>query len=263
MLKVLTVAVATVAASATVADAQTIAALVDGTSIVMVDGKKKVIKGSVVVDGGARLVGIDVRPADGRLYGLTADGVVVTVDPGTGKWQKKSQLSEKLPASGPFTVDFNPVADRLRVMAADGTNYRVNVDDGKTIVDGRLAFAEADMHKGKKPNVVAGGYTDSYAGTKSTVLYDIDATIGALLKQAPPNDGILNAVGKLGSMVGADVAFDILSDGKGGNTAWLLAGNTLHTVDLASGKATATGAIAGLKGKVVDISLLPTMSGSM
>ena len=45
------------------------------------------------------------------------------------------------------------------------------------------------------------------------MLYDIDGTIGALIKQAPPNDGVLNAVGKLG--VKADkAAFDRLSDGK-------------------------------------------------
>src|SRR2546430_13424484 len=32
------------------------------------------------------------------------------------------------------TVDFNPVADRLRVMGSDGTSLRVNVDDGKATV---------------------------------------------------------------------------------------------------------------------------------
>jgi len=42
---------------------------------------------------------------------------------------------------------------------------------------------------------VAGAYTNSMKGAKETVLYDIDGTIGGLLKQAPPNDGILGAVG--------------------------------------------------------------------
>ena len=57
------------------------------------------------------------------------------------------------------------------------------------------------MHKGEKPNVVAGAYSNSFKGTKETALYDIDATIGALVKQAPPNDGVLNAIGKLGVKV--------------------------------------------------------------
>ena len=85
-------------------------------------------------------------------------------------------------------------------MGSDGTNLRVNVDDGKTTVDGKLKFAETDMHKGETPMIVAGAYTNSVKGTKETALYDIDGKIGALIKQAPPNDGVLGAVGKLGVM---------------------------------------------------------------
>ena len=136
------------------------------------------------------------------------------------------------------TVDFNPAADRLRLMSNDGTSLRVNVDDGKVTKDGTTSSPTTDMHKGEKPNVVAGAYTNSVKGTKETALYNIDGTIGALVKQAPPNDGMLNAIGKLG--IKADsVAFDIWSDGKGKNDAWLMAGDTLYSVDLASGKATA------------------------
>ena len=98
-------------------------------------------------------------------------------------------------------MDFNPVADRLRLMSNDGTNLRVNVDDGKVTTDGSHKFADSDMHKGEKPNIVAGAYINSVKGAKETALYDIDATIGALIKQAPPNDGMLNAVGKLGVKV--------------------------------------------------------------
>ena len=36
------------------------------------------------------------------------------------------------------------------------------------------------MHKGEKPNVVAGAYTNSVKGAKETALYNIDGTIGAL-----------------------------------------------------------------------------------
>ena len=94
-----------------------------------------------------------------------------------------------------MTVDFNPAADRLRIIAADGTNLRVNVDDGKVTKDGNLKFADTDMHKGETPRIVAGAYTNSIKGAKETTLYDIDATIGGLIKQAPPNDGVLNSIG--------------------------------------------------------------------
>ena len=170
----------------------------------------------------------------------------------------KSKLETTLPAGVWATVDFNPAADRLRLMGNDGTNLRVNVDDGKVTKDGNHKFADSDMHKGEKPNVVAGAYTNSFKGTKETALYNIDATIGALVKQAPPNDGVLNAVGKLG--IKADnAAFDIWSDGAGKNEAWLMAGDTLYSVDLANGKATLAAKIAGAKGPVRDIAILPAM----
>ena len=76
------------------------------------------------------LLGIDVRPADGQLYGIVDNGAVVTIDPCNGKAQFKSQLAQTLPAGVRASVDFNPSADRLRIIGSDGTNLRANVDDG-------------------------------------------------------------------------------------------------------------------------------------
>jgi hypothetical protein len=243
----------------TSATAGTVAALQDGTTIAWIDTQTRKVTGSVKLDGEASLVGIDVRPADGKLYGLAADGAIVTVDPKTGKWSKVSQLSEPLPAGKDlsFVVDFNPVADRLRVMASDGTNLRVNVTDGKAIVDGRLKYAEGDKGKGLTPKVTAGAYTDSVAGTKTTALYDIDAANGWLLKQAPPNDGVLVTVGPTGIKATGPMAFDIVADGKGGNSAWLLTDGKLHEVDLQTGKSKALGDVQGLTGKTWDMAILP------
>ena len=254
---ILLAAVAAVIGTST-AQAEQVAALIGNDTIAIVDtAAKKVTKSWKITGISGALVGIDVRPADGMLYGLVADGTVVTIDQ-WGKATKKSKLETMLPAGIWATVDFNPVADRLRVIGTDGTNLRANVDDGKVIKDGTLKFAETDMHKGEKPKVVAGAYTNSFKGTKTTVLYDIDATIGALLKQAPPNDGVLNAVGKLGMKVDR-VAFDIASDGKDRNAAWLMAGDALYSVDLATGKAKLAAKISGIKGTVRDIAVLPAM----
>lgn len=87
-------------------------------------------------------------------------------------------------------------------------NLRANVDDGKVTKDGDHKYADADMHKGEKPNIIAGAYTNSIKGAKETALFNIDGTISGLIKQAPPNDGVLGALGKLG--IKADkAAFDI------------------------------------------------------
>ena len=239
---------------AAAANAAQVAALVGGDTIATVDTAQKKATGSVKVTGlTGLLVGIDVRPSDGLLYGLVDDGTVVTIA-ADGKATMKSKLDTMLAKGVTATVDFNPVADRLRVMGSDGMSLRANVDDGKVTKDGDHKYAEADMHKGEKPNVIAGAYTNSVKGTKETALFNIDGTIGALVKQAPPNDGILGAVGKLGITPSA-VAFDIWSDGTK-NEAWLMADGTLYSVDLASGKATEAAKIAGVTGKVTDIAII-------
>jgi hypothetical protein len=245
--------------TASAAPAAEVAALWGDNTISIVDtSQKKVVKTWNVSGIPGKVLGIDVRPADGMLYAVGADGGVYWIDTKTGKATMKSKLETTLKPGAWAIVDFNPMVDRLRLMANDGTNLRVNVDDGKVIKDGDLKFAMTDMHKGEKPNVVAAAYSNSFKGTKETALYDIDATIGALLKQAPPNDGVLNAIGKLGVKF-ETAAFDIWSDGQGKNEAWLMAGDTLYSVDLSSGKATAAAKIAGAKGPVRDIAILPAM----
>lgn len=236
-------------------NAAQVAALVGNDTIATVDTAQKKATGSVKVTGiSGALVGIDVRPADGMLYGLVDDGTVVTIAK-DGKATMKSKLETMIAKGVLVTVDFNPVADRLRVMGADGMSLRANVDDGKVTKDGDHKYAETDASKGAKPNVIAGAYTNSVKGTKETALFNIDATAGTLVKQAPPNDGILGTIGKLG--VKADSAsFDIWSDGNGKNEAWLMVRDTFYSVDLATGKATEAAKISGVTGPVKDIAIL-------
>jgi hypothetical protein len=246
---------AVIAATAAAANAETVAGLWGDKTLAHIDTKAMKVTKTVDLDTG--LVGFDVRPADGMLYGVTMDGAIVTIDVMTGKTSKKSQISEKVPAGMSISVDFNPVADRMRLIAADGTSLRINVEDGKATVDGKLKYADGDAMKASMPKAAAAAYTNSFAGSKETALYDIDIASGTLVKQAPPNEGILNTVGKLGVALEGPIAFDIQSDGKGGNMAWLIAGNTLHSVDLATGAAKAVGPVAGLKAGLKDMAVLP------
>ena len=252
-------ATAMVAGTGFAAQAAQVAALIGNDTIAIVDtAQKKATKSMKVTGISGALVGIDVRPADGMLYGVVDDGTVVTIAM-DGKATQKSKLDPMLPKGSVATIDFNPMADALRLMSADGTSLRAKVDDGKVTKDGNHKYADADMHKGEKPNVIAGAYTNSVKGTKETTLYVIDGTIGGLIKQAPPNDGTLNAIGKLGVKLDKTVAFDIWSDGNGKNDAWLMSGDTLYSVDLATGKATEAAKISGVSGTVRDIAILPAM----
>jgi hypothetical protein len=233
------------------AQAASIIGLVDGKTLVWVDPGTRKVTGKADIKGAASVVGIDVRPADGMLYAVTADGGIYTVDAKTGQATMKSKLSETLKPGVTVTVDFNPVADRLRVITSDGTNLRINVDDGKATVDGALKFKDGDAMAGKTPNVIAGAYSNSFKGTKATALYDIDAS-GTLLSQAPPNDGILNTIGSLGIKLNGATAFNIVAQGED-NAAWLVSGGTLYSVDLKTGKATSAGKLEGIAGKLTDI----------
>jgi hypothetical protein len=238
------------------ASAASIIGLVDGKTLVWVDPATKKVIGTADIKGATNVVGIDVRPADGALYALTADGGIYTVDAKSGAATMKSKLSETLKAGVTVTVDFNPVADRLRILTSDGTSLRVNVDDGKAIVDGSLKFKDGDANNGKMPKVVAGAYTNSANPKPSaTALYNIDATTGSLVTQAPPNDGILNTVGSLGIQLNGATAFNSVNKGED-NAAWLVTGGMLYQVDLKTGKATSAGKLDGVKGAFSDIAWL-------
>jgi hypothetical protein len=234
------------------ASAASIIGLVDGKTLVWVDPGTKKVTGKADIKGAANIVGIDVRPADGMLYAVSADGGIYTVDAKSGAATMKSKLSETLKAGVTVTVDFNPVADRMRIITSEGVNLRVNVDDGKATVDGALKYKDGDAQAGKTPKVVAGAYTNSSNPKPSaTTLFDIDDA-GHLLTQAPPNDGILNTVGMLGVKIDGPVAFNIVNKGED-NAAWLVTGGTLYSVDLKTGKATSAGKLEGISGKLSDI----------
>lgn len=246
-----------VAGLATAAYAAPAVGLVGGNTLVMFDTESRAVSGTMEVTGVDGLAGIDIRPADKMLYGVTLAGEVVTIDTASGAATVKSTLSEKLSSYEGAIVDFNPVADRLRLMGADGTNHRVNVDDGMVTVDGSLAYEAGDMHEGEAPAIVAAAYTNSVGKPEATKMFDIDATIVALIQQVSPNDGTLKAIGKLGVEGGSSYAFDISATADLANTAYLVVDNVLHTVDLDTGAATASGAIEGVDGMISDIAILP------
>jgi hypothetical protein len=246
-------------ACATPALAETAIGLTGDKTLVMIDTTTATVTGTLEVTGADRLLGIDYRPGNMTLVGVTADHVIVTIDPATGVATEVAKMNTMLPSSdGPVVVDFNPMADRLRFMSGT-TNHRVNPDTGEVTVDGALAYIAGDMHAGEAPNIVAAAYINSYGKPEATGMYDIDATISALIKQAPPNDGALAAVGKLGVTLEGPIGFDIATTADGTNTAWLAAMGGLHTVDLATGAVTQSWTITGTDQPLRDLTIMPAM----
>jgi hypothetical protein len=218
---------------------------------------------------GERLLGIDIRPKDGLLYGISSTARLVTIDPATGVATVKATLAaDAADATAPYTaiagtafaVDFNPVADRLRVIGNTGQSLRINVDTGATTTDGAINGIGA-------PVVTAAAYTNSFAGTTATQLFDIDTASASLALQNPPNDGTLVNVGLLNVAVTGDVAFDIAGGANGLALAALRTTATgpsaLYKIDLATGAAVlangaatpATSAIGGGAVGLVDLAI--------
>lgn len=241
------------------AAAETAVALTGDRTLLWLDTATAAVTGQVEVQGVDRLLGIDFRPADMTLVGVTADHRIVVIDHMTGAVTEKARMTVMLPLTdASVVVDFNPAADRLRFMTGT-TNHRVHPDTGEVTVDGTLAFLPEDMHAGETPNTVAAAYINSYGKPEKTAMFNIDATLSALIQQTAPNDGTLAAIGKLGVTVEGPVGFDVATDAAGTNTAWLAANGGLHTVDLATGAVTATWAITGTDQPIRDLTILPAM----
>lgn len=204
-----------------------------------------------------RVIGIDQRPADGKLYGVTETGQIVTIDAATGRATPVSRLSERFESGGRVVMDFNPVADRLRLMGVNGTNLRVNVETGQAMRDGQLAYQAGTPWAETAPRVTAGAYVNSVRGAQTTALYTLDTVSRRWNLQAPPNDGVQQPKAELPAGLPTGVAFDILSDGQGGEVGFLLAAGTLHRVDPATGQVMAMGTVSGLPAaEIVDIAAM-------
>lgn len=191
-----------------------------------------------------KFIGIDFRfrtttDKSNTLYGLTDQANLYTINPSTGIATLVTALK-----AGPgssfsaldgvqFAVDFNPTADRLRVISNSGQNLRINVDTGETIQDGKINGVTNAV-------ISAAAYTNSFQtpiSALSTELFNLDQTNQLLTKQIPPNDGTLVRLGSLGVSLGLNDGFDIAGGDNGLALAAISNNNgpsVLYRIDLNS-----------------------------
>lgn len=222
---------------------------------------------NIAVPASETLLGGDFRPADSSYYivtRVTADnsvkvypfnistGVLGTAIPLLSNGMGGGVAS--LAAGTPITltgskvgVDFNPLANALRIVDNTGVNLRTGL--GASPAGSGNTFVDAPNAAG----INESAYTNSFGSTCQTDLYHLTNT--QLLLAAVPNGVSGNPaaggrlVGSLGVTADANSGFDIRSTASGNvMTAALNVGGVygLYTINPMTGAATSQGAIGGL-----------------
>ncbi|MCY0945496.1 DUF4394 domain-containing protein [Streptomyces antarcticus] len=218
------------------------------------------------LSGDGKIVGIDFRVQDRKLYGIGDRGGIYVLDRASAQAEKASQLTVPL-AGTAFGVDFNPAANRLRVVSDTGQNLRHNIDDPAapetTTVDGTLtnpAPPPGTAQPTTARGVTGAAYTNNdLVSATATTLFDLDTGKERLSLQSPANSGTLAPTGNLGAAAGPSAGFDIYHSPEaktnhGFATLQTPTAYGFHTVDLLTGTTTAAGAFpAGTQ--VFDIAL--------
>jgi len=197
-----------------------------------------VVKAITGTQSGESILGIDMRPVNGQLYAIGSTSRIYTINASSG--------AATMVGAGPLATlltatqigfDFNPVADRIRIVGNNGQNFRIVPTDATLIVDTPISLGTA--------TISGAAYTNNFTGATTTILFDVDSTTDRLYKQDPPNAGTLVDVGPLGINIEANSGFDI------GGTSGLAYGiftvggvQKLYSVNLTTGAATAGATIS-------------------
>ncbi len=267
----------------------------DGNLAFAIDGQPDTPTSALPVLGlmtGDVLVAIDVRPQNGRLYGLGQNPKLGTVRlyhlDIYGAAVRATSVGEAggfVDANGnpllilaqAFDIDFNPTVDRLRVIASNGLNFRMNPNNG-ALIDGNFNITmnpPAGVNPDASLNGGGGGamgtaYTNNAINVSVTTQYTLDHLNDTLYIQNPPNAGTLVAALPITSNgaplnFSADGGLDIEpgisvtssgSAAQGSAAAALTVGgqSRLYRINLADGTTQLQGSLGGLN--VVDIAVV-------
>lgn len=223
---------------------------------------------------------IDFRPATGELYAIStlgsdlSQGQLYTVNLATASLTRVG-TGFTIPGQNTVRVsmDFNPVADRVRVVTSSGAlNYRLNPNTGALVnIDTPLAYVAGDPNAGTNPPFVVGvAYANNVAGATSTREYVWDFDLDVLAEVTNFNGGTMSTVGPgdpsgfitFDGGVGLDIsgatgiAYMSFDDSRSTGQA-----ETLATVNLSTGLVTTIGLFNPLN--VLDISVfIPSPSAA-
>ncbi|NBX22247.1 MAG: DUF4394 domain-containing protein, partial [Betaproteobacteria bacterium] len=213
---------------------------------------------------GDTLVGVDYRISKGVLFALSKSGRLYTVDTASGAMKAVGSAPAVALQGDAFGMDFNPVADRVRVMGASGQNLRLHPDTGAlAATDPAPAYAPTDKRAGTKPEVVAAAYTynkkDDFAIDRNGGYLVTMGSAEGVQPVVSFNTGQLFTVGAIGVADMVDASMDIADVSGAAFAAIRLkshATTRLYSLDLQTGKGTFIGTI-GDGAKVLGMAVEP------
>lgn len=165
---------------------------------------------------GESFIGIDLRPSNNLVYGITRSNKIYTLDASTGTSTFVANLGSAIIAGNKsYGFDFNPVADingasSLRLVSSTGDNYAINANTGAITVATSLALGYTGV-----------AYTNSNPSAPTTVpastaLYYINSANDTLnVATAGFNNPTITTVGTLGLDILSANGFEIDANGIG------------------------------------------------
>lgn len=193
------------------------------------------------------LIGIDFRPSDGQLYGLTDAGTVYLINLYNLGLRVIAvptivgQLSPRFAGGFQSLFDFNPVADAIRLIGSNDQNFAVllNIQAVTTVVQTKIAYAAGDVNAGVDPNITGGAYTNNLNGAATTIFYALDYDLDTLVTapvggngSSATGAGQLQTIGAVNLNLSPTADIDIYTDSQGRNFLIGLSGRQLFTIDL-------------------------------
>jgi len=201
-----------------------------------------------------KIVAIDFRPKDKKLFGLGSSSRLYTID---GATAKATAVGPQLvvPLNGTaFGFDFDPELDVVRVASDRDQNIAIDPTTGLVAnADLPFSFAAGDVNAAKSPTLVASAFS-------AAKYFAVDGDLRVLTVTTDPYSGVVATVGSLGiAAAGAKIGgLNVASNGTAYAAIAEANETALYTVNLTTGKAERTAKIGvAASSSIVSIAIQP------
>jgi hypothetical protein len=228
------------------------------------------------VVSGETLRGIDFRPLTGQLYAMATDATgaqvrIYVIDPATGVATGFASTATVPTPGSQWGMSFNPAADRIRLVNANGENIRINP------INAAFSGNDSDLSSpvAPAPVVDAVAYDRQFPGATQTTLFAINRATHSLAVQGGingavppgPNGGSITDIGPLTIALNQASATGLEMTSNGILFATLRPSSNnltgLYTVNVSTGAATLVGLIGDGSQEIGSLAVVdPTLTMS-